>query len=307
MIRKFGKELPALQLTHRSLRLASGMTLKRGTRPKRSYPSSRPISSCTQIVTLLSSLITRPHTSPATPPKAIPFADRPPSRITQDPDAASFVVTVPRSIPAKTVQPLVTQMVHPATYSDRNHPVRESASPANVTVTPGMASRAAPRSPARKVNTSAPSAAPLPTMPNNAIPSPDLLCIITPFIPDEWERMLNVIPPFNKFSDVPIGMRFGFDMGVHSPPLSTYTPPNHSSALLFPDHVLSHIHNELSHRRYSGPFSRSRLEFLIGPFRSSPLGSVPKSFDSPERSIRKKTFLLRLLFGLITIWCLTPS
>ena len=97
--------------------------------------------------------------------------------------------------------------------------------------------------------------------------------------------MLNNTTPFNNFPDVPIGIRFGFDMGVHSPPSSTYTPPNHNSALLFPEHVLSHIKNELSHRRYSGPFSRSRLEFLIGPFRSSPLGSVPKSLDSMERRI----------------------
>ena len=74
-------------------------------------------------------------------------------------------------------------------------------------------------------------------------------------------------------------------MGVHSPPSATYTPPNHNSAILFPDHVLSHIHKELSLRRYSGPFSRSRLEFLIGPFRTSPLGTVPKSHGSTERRI----------------------
>jgi hypothetical protein len=115
--------------------------------------------------------------------------------------------------------------------------------------------------------------------------SPELLIINTPFIPDEWEKMLNIITPFNSFSDVPISMRNGFDMGVHSPPLVTYTPPNHQSALLYPNHVLSHIRNELSLRRYSGPFSRSRLEFLIGPFRTSPLGTVPKSLDSTERRI----------------------
>jgi hypothetical protein len=48
---------------------------------------------------------------------------------------------------------------------------------------------------------------------------------------------------------------------------------------------MSHIHKELSLRRYSGPFSRSRLEFLIGPFRTSPLGTVPKSHDSSDRRI----------------------
>jgi hypothetical protein len=122
-------------------------------------------------------------------------------------------------------------------------------------------------------------------MPNSAKWSPDFLIVNTPFIPDEWEIMLNSIEPFNKFSDVPNSLRFGFDMGVHSPPSFTYTPPNHNSALQYPNHVLSHIRKELSLRRYSGPFSRSRLELLIGPFRTSPLGTVPKSLDSSERRI----------------------
>ena len=97
--------------------------------------------------------------------------------------------------------------------------------------------------------------------------------------------MLNKLVPFNTFSDVPIGLRSGFDMGVHLSPSITYTPPNHNSALLYPDHVMSHIRNELSLGQYSSPFSRLRLEFLIGPFRSSPLGTVPKSHDSTERRI----------------------
>jgi hypothetical protein len=116
-------------------------------------------------------------------------------------------------------------------------------------------------------------------------PSHDLLPVKTPFIPDVWETMLNNITPFNPFPDVPVSLRFGFDMGVHTPPLYTFTPPNHNSALSFPNHVLSHIRTELSLGRYSGPFSRSRLEFLIGPFRTSPLGTVPKSVDSSERRI----------------------
>jgi hypothetical protein len=97
--------------------------------------------------------------------------------------------------------------------------------------------------------------------------------------------MLNDISPFNPFSDVPISMRLGFDMGVRYPPSYTYMPPNHNSALSYPQHVMSHIQNELSLGRYSGPFSKSKLESLIGPFRTSPLGTVPKSFGSSERRI----------------------
>ena len=85
--------------------------------------------------------------------------------------------------------------------------------------------------------------------------------------------------------DVPISMRSGFEMGVHSPPSVTYTPPNHSSATLFPDHVLSHIQTELSRGHYSGPFSHSRLEYLISPFRTSPLGIVPRTAGSSEQRI----------------------
>jgi hypothetical protein len=121
--------------------------------------------------------------------------------------------------------------------------------------------------------------------PNNATSLHELLIINTPFIPDEWEKLLNSITPFNKFSDIPTSMRLGFDMGVHTPPVHTFIPPNHSSATLFPDHVMSHIQNELALGRYSGPFTCTELESLIGPFRSSPLGTVPKSHNSTERRI----------------------
>jgi hypothetical protein len=122
-------------------------------------------------------------------------------------------------------------------------------------------------------------------MPNTATLSHSLLRINTPFVPDEWDRMLNNISPFNRFPDVPIGMRFGFDMGVHTPPSYTFTPPNHNSALLYPDHISLHIQNELSLSRYSGPFSRSELESIIGYFRTSPLGTVLKTTGSIERRI----------------------
>ena len=219
------------------------------------------------------------------PPKALPFVDRPLPQTTSELGVVFSAATVPKITQAKTAWPLAMQTGLPPICSDRSPLARELADRANATAIPGTASPVAPKSLARKVNTFVPSAAPLPITLSSATPSPDLLCVITPFIPDEWEQMLNNITPFNKISDVPIGIRFGFDMGVHSPPSCTYTPPNHNSALLFPEHVLSHIRNELSHRRYSGPFSRSRLEYLIGPFRSSPLGSVPKAPDSTERRI----------------------
>ena len=194
--------------------------------------------------------------------------------------------TALETISPATVQPPVPPTDSLVTYTDRNHPARDKVSQERGTAMPGTGSLVAKTDRLVAVaNTFVPYAVRFPMRLNNAESSHDLLPVITPFIPDEWEKMLNNITPFNKFPDVPIGMRFGFDMGVHSPPIETYTPPNHNSALSFPDHVMSHIRNELSLGRYSGPFSRSRLQLLIGPFRSSPLGTVEKSVGSLERRI----------------------
>ena len=71
-------------------------------------------------------------------------------------------------------------------------------------------------------------------------------------------------------------------MGIHSTLTETYTPPNHSSALAHPEVIQNYIHKECAGGRYTGPFSRSRLEQLIGPFRTSPLGTVPKAGSKDE-------------------------
>lgn len=218
------------------------------------------------------------------PPTVLLFVPTIPSRTILEPVAASFAATAPNPTHQGVALPRAMPTVHLATCPDTNIPVRGSARPASDTATPGTVLPVVTKTPVAKANTYAPYVAPPPTPLNNAT-SPELLAIVTPFVPDEWERMLNNITPNNNFPDVPNSMRFGFDMGVHSPPSTTYTPPNHNSALLFPDHVLSHIQTELSRGRYSGPFSRLRLEYLIGPFRTSPLGAVPKTVGSSERRI----------------------
>jgi hypothetical protein len=100
--------------------------------------------------------------------------------------------------------------------------------------------------PAIGVNTGALSVDQNLTLPNNVMPSPNLLIINTPFILDEWEAILNSISPFNIFSDVLTGICSGFNMGIISPLLFIYTLSNHNLAIAFPDHVLSYIHKELS-------------------------------------------------------------
>jgi len=141
----------------------------------------------------------------------------------------------------------------------------------------GMDFRAGvPSALAAGANMHAPSVEIRTTIPNHAPLSTDFLPIVTPFIPDAWESILRDANLFTEFSDVPYGLRHGFDMGVHSLPASTYIPANHSSALNHPSAILSYIRKELSLGRYTGPFSQSRLELLIGPFRTSPLGLTPK-------------------------------
>jgi hypothetical protein len=131
------------------------------------------------------------------------------------------------------------------------------------------------RSLVRKESTCAHCAVPHPTALSHALQS-DFLPIVTPLIASEWEHILIQTNLFDNFHHVPAGIRQGFDMGTHSSPTVSYTPRNHSSALIRPTVIDLHISKELSLKRYTGPFSRSRLEFLIGPFRTSPLGLVLK-------------------------------
>jgi hypothetical protein len=130
-------------------------------------------------------------------------------------------------------------------------------------------------------HTSAHSAAPKLIMPKHAQQS-DFFPIVTPFIADSWKKHLHEASTLSSFINIPCGIRNGFDMGIKSTPTETYIPANHNSSLAHPPAVWSHIRNELSHGRYTGPFSQSKLESLIGPFRTSPLGLVPKAGSPNE-------------------------
>lgn len=110
----------------------------------------------------------------------------------------------------------------------------------------------------------------------NTAPPSNFCRIITPFVSDAWDKALRSSNLIYQFHDVPHSIRNGFNMGTPSTPHETYTPPNHTSSLTHPQAILSYIHSELSLGRYTGPFSRSKLEQLIGPFRTSPLGVIPK-------------------------------
>jgi hypothetical protein len=118
------------------------------------------------------------------------------------------------------------------------------------------------------------------------------LPIVTPFIWERWHELLERAGVLQEFADVPKGIRYGWRLGVpDSFPLScTYIPDNHKSALDHPDFIISYIHAEVSAGRYSGPFSPDRLERIIGHFRTSPLGVIPKPGTSKFRLIQDHSF-----------------
>ncbi|PPR01104.1 hypothetical protein CVT24_000412 [Panaeolus cyanescens] len=127
----------------------------------------------------------------------------------------------------------------------------------------------------------------------NAAPSPppSLLPVVTCLVADAWELALIQAGKFDEFRDIPDGIRNGFDLGTRSAtPSVTYIPPNHTSAISHPNAVISNIHTELANRRYTGPFSPDRLENLIGPFRTSPLGVVPKNGSDQFRLVQNFSF-----------------
>ena len=189
---------------------------------------------------------------------------------------ALYVETILETIPLATVWLHATSTDLHVTYSNKGPLASDRTSQGSFTALPGMVYLVASKASAHKVNTGVLFAVLNPTMLSNAPSSHELFVISTPFVPEEWHKLLLNIASFNDISNLPNSICSSFNMGVTSPPSFTYTPPNHNSAIHYPTHVSSHIHNELLNRRYTGPFSCSRLEFLIGPFCTSPLGTVLK-------------------------------
>lgn len=117
-----------------------------------------------------------------------------------------------------------------------------------------------------------------------------LLKVVTPLPHMRWYDVLVRCSLLNKYQDVPFGLRFGFKTGVSSKLIAHYIPDNHRSALDSPDIVNDHINKELSLNRYSGPFNVSQLLTLIGPFRTAPLGVVPKPNSDKSRIIQDLSY-----------------
>lgn len=121
-------------------------------------------------------------------------------------------------------------------------------------------------------------------------PGCDPRIINTPLIAHRWEETLRQCGLLEKYKDVPLSIKNGFYMGVKMKLSKSYTPENHASALSNPAVIEAHIQKEVSEGRYSGPFSASKLESLIGYFRTSPLGIVPKPGSDEFRIVQDLSY-----------------
>ena len=118
------------------------------------------------------------------------------------------------------------------------------------------------------------------------------------------KRRLSPLHPFNlpvlsqilrdtnlihKYPTLLHSLNNGFLVGV--PPIRvTFTPDNTNSISTLYSEFLSLINKEFSLGRYLGPFSRTQLEHIIGPFQTSPLSLVPKPNSSNYRLIQNLSF-----------------
>lgn len=97
----------------------------------------------------------------------------------------------------------------------------------------------------------------------------------TPLHADAWEYYLFDSGLITKYPLLPRSIRFGFYAGIR-PISATFVPHNSSTIERHAAAFDSLVAHEFSIGRYIGPFCRLELEFLIGPFQSSPLSLIPK-------------------------------
>ena len=99
---------------------------------------------------------------------------------------------------------------------------------------------------------------------------------LTLYHKEAWAEQLSSLGLQEKYPHLVQGLAEGFDLGI-PPILCTYAPPNHPSVHALFDVYSNIVDNEFTAGRYIGPFSRTQLEWALGPFQSSPLSLVPKT------------------------------
>ena len=99
---------------------------------------------------------------------------------------------------------------------------------------------------------------------------------LTPYNKRAWADQMLAFGLWEKYPYLIEGFAENFDLGI--PFIGhTYAPPNHPSIDPLLNVYSSIVENEFAAGRYLGPFSRSQLESVLGPFQTSPLSLVPKT------------------------------
>ena len=99
--------------------------------------------------------------------------------------------------------------------------------------------------------------------------------IRTPLVAEEWRRALETAGILRRYPQIPDFLTYGADAGIGKI-IVTFTPPNHPSISSHRSFFEEIVHNEFQKGRYWGPFSKTELESIIGPFQTSPLSLIPK-------------------------------
>ncbi|KAJ3560708.1 hypothetical protein NP233_g10660 [Leucocoprinus birnbaumii] len=103
---------------------------------------------------------------------------------------------------------------------------------------------------------------------------PDPRQVVTPIDPVKTRALLARLGILDKWQHILEGLEAGFDVGLR----------------LDPDFISTYIQSEEAAGRYSRAFLPEELEKLIGPFRTSPIGLVPKPGSSKFRMIQDLSF-----------------
>jgi hypothetical protein len=121
-------------------------------------------------------------------------------------------------------------------------------------------------------------------------PEQDLFPIVTPLRWQRWEAVLSEAGLLDRFADVPLGLRFGFKIGVSSSVSTVFSPPNHKSAHENSAFIASQIKKEIDCGRYSVPLPPDEFLTIYGPYRTSPLGVVSNPTSGKQRLIQDHSF-----------------
>lgn len=115
-----------------------------------------------------------------------------------------------------------------------------------------------------------------------------------PYNIPNWAAELDRANLASCYPSLVASLSYGFDAGIRLIS-STFVPQNSSSLAAFNSVFKDIINTEFALGRYKGPYTRSQIEALIGPFQSSPLSLVPKSNPGSFRLIQNLSFPYRPL------------